>query len=123
MRMYPSTHLAFLTALLVLAIGCGDKIDPLAGPGGDVGTDVTYTGQIKQVLDTNCIRCHSSDRQGAERNGAPPSVNLDTYEGAVDASARALVRIQAGTMPPDTGGIPQGDRDLFQAWVDQGLKE
>ena len=110
-----------LTFLIIVAFGCGDKADPIRAV-DDPGTIITYTNQIKAILDNNCIRCHDSDKQGAERNGAPLDVNLDTYENAVAVAERANTQIQAGNMPP-AGGLPNDLRDLFQQWVNQGLEE
>ena len=102
--------------------GCGSKIDPIQfAPPVDGGTDqVTYTDTAKEIFDLNCIFCHSTHKSGIYRNGSPPDVNLDTYEGVVAAISRANPRIQAGTMPP-TGGIPLEDRALIQQWVEAGL--
>lgn len=114
-----------MVAVLLLLSGCGDKNDPVSSDGGGNGNapdTVTYTGDLKAVLDAQCISCHASNKQGAARNGAPVGVNWDTYDAAVASAARGNIRVQAGTMPP-TGGIPQDQRDLFQKWLDQGLLE
>jgi len=114
-----------LVAAALFVIGCSDKDDPVSSTGGNGGNPqdtVTYTADIKTVLDSRCISCHASSLQGAARNGAPAGVNFDTYNAAVASGNRANVRIQAGTMPP-AGGIPQSERDLFQQWIDQGLLE
>jgi len=102
---------------------CGEKIDPLNTGTGNIDDQVTYTEHIKPILDGNCTRCHAEDNQGLDRNGAPADVNLDTYDNAREASSRANPRIQAGTMPPGTGGIPEADRKLFRSWIDQGRIE
>jgi uncharacterized membrane protein len=111
-----------VTALIIAVFsGCGDKADPIRS-GEDPGMRVTYTNKIKAILDNNCILCHDSEKQGAERNGAPLDVNLDTYENVIDVAERANTQIQAGNMPP-TGGLPDNLRDLFQQWIDQGREE
>ena len=111
----------FCAAGIAVLGGCGSKIDPnqILPTGG--GTEqVTYAGTAKEIFDLNCIFCHSTHKTGNYRNGAPPDVNLDTYEGIAAAISQANPRIQAGTMPP-TGGIPLEDRALIQQWVDAGL--
>ena len=110
---------AVIMALAV--VHCGDKMDPIQGPvdTGGIGM-TTYTTDIQPILSQNCIRCHSSGNSGTARNGAPSGVNFDTYALAVASSQRANVRIQAGSMPPG-GGIPQSQRNLFQAWLGSGL--
>lgn len=100
--------------------GCGSKIDPnqIVPTGG--GTEQVTYDTTKEIFELNCIFCHSTHKSGIFRNGAPPDVNLDTYEGVKAAISRANPRIQAGTMPP-TGGIPLEDRALIQQWVEAGL--
>ena len=45
-----------------------------------------------QVFSSNCLFCHSSELTGSQRNGAPSSVNWDTYDDAVENGDRAIVR-------------------------------
>jgi len=104
-------------------VGCGDKVDPLQRV--DSGTDetngpVTYAVDIQPLLETHCLSCHSSQRQGSERSGAPINVDFDSYAGIVQWIDEASLRIQSGTMPL-TGGIRQEDRALFQRWIDDGF--
>jgi mono/diheme cytochrome c family protein len=64
-------------------------------------------GIREQVFATNCLFCHSSDLTGSARNGAPPSVNWDTYEATIPNAARAIVRaVDQMTMPPSFSDIP-----------------
>jgi len=110
-------------AVISLLPSCGEKIDPMSAVSDTGGGQITYTEHIKPILDMNCIRCHTAANQGGDRNGAPPDVNLDTYNSTVEVGLRANARIQAGTMPPGTGGIPSDERALFQGWIDQGMPE
>ena len=110
---------------VVLLSACEDKIDPIdpGGNGGDgLPDNVTYTQHVKPVLDQYCAFCHGTGVTGAARQGAPPGIDMDTYDTAVATSERSNVRIQAGTMPP-AGPLTAYDRDLFQKWVDQGTQE
>jgi len=104
---------------------CGDKQNPglLQSPAS--GTDpvsVTYADPIKALLDERCIGCHATTRAGSGRQGAPARINFDSYEDARQSAELANQRIQAGSMPP-AGALAAADRQSFQAWVDQGLKE
>lgn len=116
----------FLIGLLGLAgIGCEDKLDPVdAGGNQSDGLPdlVTYTEHVKSLLDMHCSICHSTQLTGADRFGAPPGVNTDTYTEAVASGQRSNIRIQAGTMPP-AGALGLYDRQLFQKWIDQGMQE
>lgn len=115
-----------LPAALIIMVAwlgaCGDKIDPLTAPsnGGNGGPmTATYEQDIKPILEQYCVTCHSSALSGAQRNGAPTSVNFDTYELAVANSERANFRISARTMPPG-GELPSELRATFQEWVNNG---
>ncbi len=107
--------------LIAISFSCGDKADPFR-PVDNPGIQITYTDQISFLLNNNCVECHASNKEGAERNGAPIDVNLDTYENVIEVAERANIQIQAGTMPP-TGGLQLELRALFQQWINQGLEE
>ncbi|MBI9092104.1 MAG: hypothetical protein JEZ12_23070 [Desulfobacterium sp.] len=95
-----------------ILLGCdGDKQDPVFVRDGDV-VAVNFISDVQPILATNCLRCHSITKAGGERNGAPLTVNFDTYENVVNLADRANARIQSGTMPPG-GGIPDSDRVVF----------
>ena len=104
--------------------GCGDKIDPLSAPpgGGNGGGDdgPTYVQDIRSILDQNCLPCHSTSKAGSQRNGAPPTINFETYELAVANIERANARIQAGTMPP-TSGLEPENRTTVLDWLAAGI--
>jgi uncharacterized membrane protein len=113
----------WIIMLMVFTVAsCGEKQDPFSGDSG-VNEDVTYTKEIKPILDTNCTGCHASDKQGADRNGAPVGINFDTYADAKANATRANSRIQAGTMPPGGSALSVEDKAFFQTWLDKGLKE
>lgn len=112
--------------VIALSVGigsfsCGEKQDPLGGDGGDVG-DVSYENGLKAILDANCISCHATGAQGADRSGAPNGVNFDTYSATVESADRADSQIQSGGMPP-AGPLSDLEKAIFQAWIDQGMKE
>lgn len=84
---------------------------------------VTYQGNIKSIIDTNCISCHNNP----QINGAPNS--LVTYDDVVDAvENRDLIgRISttdAGFVMPFGGPrLPQNLIDLVVQWEQEGLLE
>ena len=86
---------------------------------------ITYTSDIKQVLDTHCTSCHDSALTGANRNKATADINYETYTLAKANGARASIRILAGTMPPsncsDCTAVSTENGRLFCNWVDQGM--
>lgn len=82
-------------------------------------------GIREQVFASNCLACHSSNLTGSARNGAPPSVNWDTYEATIPNAARAIVRaVEQMTMPPSFSGLPvlnQEQRTAMLAWQNAGF--
>ena len=105
-----------LTVLLFLC-GCGSKEVP--GLDCPIGTAaVTYSGQIKPLLDLKCVACHSS--QASNRYGAPLGIDYDTYAAARRSGDVGLLVIGGGTMPPQNQGfpgMPQEQRCLVNTWV------
>jgi uncharacterized membrane protein len=121
------TALLLSLAAMLLATGCGDKIDPVhEGDSGacSSGTPVTWANQMQSFFARYCTSCHSSQLGGTARNGAPPTVNWDTYAAAFASGDRADVRAGMGTtMPPSPPMPSQAERDLLHCWVVQGKKE
>lgn len=81
---------------------------------------VTYTSHIKNIVDNNCLNCHSNPTQ----NGAP--MPLTTYNEVRDAVLnRGLINRlnnQVNPMPP-TGNLPNATIALFEQWETDGLLE
>lgn len=78
-------------------------------------TTVTYTSDIKPILDTNCIACHNANTHRA-------GVQLQDYTHAKSNASASLADILANVMPP-SGPLSAADKALFQAWVDAGEPE
>ena len=82
-------------------------------------------GIREQVFATNCLLCHSSNLTGSARNGAPPSVNWDTYEATIPNASRAIVRaVEQMTMPPSFSGLPllnDTQKAAMLAWQSAGF--
>lgn len=78
-----------------------------------------------QVFATNCLACHSSNLTGAARNGAPPSVNWDTYEATLPNAPLAIIRAAVQmTMPPSFSGLPllnDAQKAAMLAWQSAGF--
>ena len=90
--------------------------------------DPVYEGENgirAQVFATNCLFCHSSELTGSQRNGAPSSVNWDTFSAAAERGDRAIVRaVDQMSMPPSFRGIPalnQEQKEAMQAWQEAGF--
>ncbi|MEO1031136.1 MAG: hypothetical protein AAFX55_07010 [Bacteroidota bacterium] len=84
---------------------------------------VTYDDNIKAIIDTNCILCHSNPPV----NGAP--MPLTTFENVRDAvENRDLIERISTTdigfvMPLGGPRLPQNLIDLVIQWEEEGLLE
>ena len=80
------------------AIGCGSDLP-----------DVDCSGTIPAYADVaafeKCSTCHSSQRSGSARQGAPSSVNYDTESSARGKAEDAASEVNGGDMPPKNSGI------------------
>jgi mono/diheme cytochrome c family protein len=128
-----------LTATFGLAVAATAQNATATLPPASTKTDVTYTNDIKAILDASCVKCHSGDKPKAR-------LKLDTLEGALkgtkdgpilkagDSASSLIVKITAhltadhdSWMPPlnNKAGIKPLTPDqigLIRAWIDQGAK-
>ena len=84
--------------------------------------NVTYTANVKSIIDAECVSCHSAGGSGAFR----PLTNFNEVKAAVQ-SAGLLDRIQLqnsqpGVMP-QTGRMTQAKINLILQWNEDGLLE
>ena len=108
-------------------------------PPASTKTGLTYTTDIKAILDASCTKCHSGDRPKAR-------LKLDTLEGVMkgskdgqilkpgDSTGSFVVKAVAHlTSDHDSWMPPLNNRDgikpltpdqigLIRAWIDQGAK-
>lgn len=114
----------FLIALLGISVSnCeNDSEDDLVDI-DDPSNEITYTTNIKIIIDDNCIGCHNNP----PINGAP--MPLLSYQNVVDAvNNRGLLnRISSEDtnflMPLGGPRLPQATIDQVKQWIDEGLKE
>ncbi len=90
--------------------------------------DPVYEGEngiLAKVFSINCLFCHSSEKTGSSRNGAPSHVNLDTYEAALEYADRAIIRaVNEMSMPPIFSVLPglnQEQKAAMLAWQQAGF--
>lgn len=120
--MYRTANWAISALLLVAMGGCGlteskyiDYTEDAADGAVPPPTNVTYTANIKSLLDASCATsgCHV---------GGGTAPDLSAYAGASSGGPRSQVRIAAGTMPP-SGALSASNKALFKAWVDAGYTQ
>lgn len=119
-------NLIYVFAISILLINCSSGGDdptepnPNPIPNPNPSDKITYEGNIKAIINNNCISCHGNP----PTNSAPMS--LTTYALVKNAvETRGLIdRINSTTNPmPQTGLMSQANRNLIQQWVDDGLLE
>ncbi|MES2645176.1 MAG: hypothetical protein V4850_37155 [Myxococcota bacterium] len=107
--------------LFVALAGCtGAPVSDTADTGAcDHTPALTWANFGQGWMDKHCVGCHSSLLRDDQRNGAPPSVNLDTWDDAVFWGGRIGARSlgDAPTMPPG-GGPSEEERRLLAEWLD-----
>lgn len=77
---------------------------------------VTYTGDIKAILDGNCTGCHSA---GFSAGG----VALDTYADAVTHANATLAAVQGDSMPPGGPFLSAAQKQAIADWIAGGMIE
>ena len=111
-----------LPGMFALASCSSNSPDDLAGK-IIIPETVTYTNDVKPIIDDNCIMCH----QSPPLNGAPMSM-LDYAKVKEAVQNRGLVgRISKPQGDPDMmpfGGtrLPQAKIDIIIKWRDQGFQ-
>lgn len=82
---------------------------------------VNYTDNIKTIMQSSCVGCHSSPPS----NGAPFAlVNFSQVNQRANGVLNAMKKQSgaSGAMPP-SGRLPQATIDLIQQWIDNGKPE
>jgi uncharacterized membrane protein len=91
-------------------------------PGGNTAcdtSDVTYAGKVTQILQRNCINCHS-------QNLASGNVALDSYSGikaaADNGSLLGSIEHTPGfaKMPQNLPQLSSCDRTIIKMWIENG---
>lgn len=117
--------LAVVCFVFLFLLGCSnDSESDLTDPQNDDENEfVTYNGDIRAVINNNCLGCHSSP----PTNGAPFSLTTYTQVKNTAENGSLLTAIskqtgEARAMPP-TGRMPQATIDLVEQWIADGLLE
>ena len=114
-------NLKILSMLLFLTVfvSCSSDSADDDTPTPPVNTDVTYSKNVKPIIDGTCIRCHNNPPV----NSAP--MPLTTYDNVKDAvSNRNLIaRVEDGSMPPDGNDLTSAQIKVIKDWESGGFKE
>ena len=76
----------------------------------DPCADITFSANVKPIIDNNCIQCHSA---GAN------FPNLTTYNGVSANKDIVKAEVVSGRMPQG-GSLTQAEIKAIECWVDAG---
>ncbi|RUT67897.1 cytochrome c [Flavobacterium cupreum] len=119
------------TILLAALTSCSDsdtvqdiQTPPETGtPGTDpTVTTISYTKNVKSIIDANCISCHQSGRSAAFR---PLTTYAEVKTAVENANLLNRIQLQNGQqgLMPQGGRMSQTNIDLIVKWNTDGLKE
>lgn len=109
----------------------------LAGCGGDGGT-VSYSRDVKPILQANCLECHQQGGSGFEASGFSMASYDELMKGtqygpmviAGDSAGSNLIVLMEGRADPSismphgsSDAVPKADIDTIRRWIDQGAKK
>ncbi|MFX0557489.1 hypothetical protein ACOCEA_11870 [Maribacter sp. CXY002] len=114
--------------LAIFICSCtNDSENDLLAPNSQEQTDekksITYVANIKPIIDSNCISCHSNPPV----NGAPFSLSSYAQVKNFTENGSLVLAISKQTgetsaMPP-AGRLPKASIDLISQWIEDGLLE
>jgi cytochrome c553 len=114
-----------LTLALAIIFSCSKKNEEDMGGGNGSSTcnstNMTYSANIKPILQNNCFSCHGN---GLSENG----INFDTYAGvkAVADNGKLIGAIThaSGFSPMPQGGAKLSDCDInkIKDWINRGAQ-
>ena len=123
MKKYRIFFIASTIAILPFTSCTNHSLDDLTEPVEEIEL-VTYTDNVKTIIDNNCIFCHNTPPV----NGAPNS--LLTYDQVKNSvlNGNLISRISAqsgetGAMPFGGPRLPQNLIDVVVQWETDGLLE
>jgi hypothetical protein len=100
-------------------------------------TKVTYTADVEPIIQQNCLECHVTGQEGAEKSG----YLMDSYEGVMkgtrygpvivpdSSESSSLYLLIAGQADPSIqmphGKAPLSDEQVetIRLWIDKGARK
>jgi uncharacterized membrane protein len=109
-----------LLPLVIIFLGsCSESEVPIDNGNIDPQLEITYEANVKQIINGNCISCHS---------GTSPQGNLllTTYDNVknVGESGKLITRMNSTSNPmPPSGILPSSTRNVIDKWKEDGFLE
>ncbi|RPE00006.1 hypothetical protein EGM88_01725 [Aureibaculum marinum] len=104
-----------ISIFTILLISCSSDSDNTIEP---PVKNVTYANDIKSIIDSNCINCHSNP----PKSGAPMAlVTLENVKEAVE-SRDLIGRVEDGSMPPSDENLTADQIQLIKDWENNSFK-
>jgi hypothetical protein len=112
--------------LFVAFTGCYHHKEDIEYPSSTCDTtNVTLSGQLTDIMEANCFRCHS----GANAPSQGGSYNLQDYNTIHNAALNGALLSSilqdnklAPPMPQDGGKLSDCEINKFRAWIDEGAQ-
>jgi hypothetical protein len=113
MRKYKFLKIVFTLLIISCSKNSGDDTPstPVLDP-----SIVTYSRDVKPIIDRNCIACHNTDK-------ADGSVKLTTFDEVKKAADRVIFRINDDDAPmPLSGKLPSAQIKTIEKWKTDGFQ-
>lgn len=130
-------RIGYKHAVPVLAGTLFIALTALSGCSKEPQREVSFSNDIRPIIDQNCIKCHAPGGQGYQASG----LSMQTYDSLMkgtkfgpvikpgDALSSTLAILIAGRADPSIN-MPHGDNKplskeqikLFEQWINQGAK-
>ncbi|QCX39923.1 hypothetical protein FF125_16305 [Aureibaculum algae] len=108
-------NLIFISIFILTFTSCTSKDDD---PIDEPINNITYTTNIKNLIDNKCNSCHSNP----QKNGAPMAlVTLVNVKDAV-LNKDLIGRVEDGSMPPEGDVLTSEQIELIKDWEKNSFK-
>jgi uncharacterized membrane protein len=104
--------LLFLSVSLSACLSNVDEVEEIDPGNADPCADITFSMNVKPIIDNNCVSCHSTSGQAS-------FLNLETYN-AVAANATKVKSEVVSKDMPIGGTLTNEEISAISCWVDAG---
>lgn len=112
-------HLITLASIGLLIASCTTAEIPLEEEPDPITETITYVGDVKAIIDNNCVTCHGTVTPDA-------GLSLVTYQQVRNAAENGnlIPRMNNATSPmPPSGILSATTRAIIDKWRDDGFLE